>query len=64
MEPGIFHWTTGFMYARSSVFASHVRTPHFERYLDLPREVWIAQAGTAVSTRVRVEAWNSVNVIR
>ena len=33
-------------------------------YPDLPREVWIAQAGTAVSKRVRQDAPNSVNVIR
>ena len=50
------------------ILGGHIHLPFAapltERYPDLPREMWIAQAGTAVSTRVRHEAPNSVNVIR
>ena len=50
------------------VLGGHIHLPFAvplsERYPDLPRQVWIAQAGTAVSARVRYEAPNSVNVIR
>jgi hypothetical protein len=50
------------------ILGGHIHLPFAvplkERYPDLPRSVWIAQAGTAVSTRVRAEAPNSANVIR
>ena len=30
----------------------------------LPNRLWVVQAGTAVSSRVRLEAGNSVNLVR
>ena len=41
-----------------SVQALHLREPR------LPRPLWGVQAGTALSTRIRHEADNSVNLIR
>ena len=35
-----------------------------ERDASLPRPLWVGQAGTAVSSRVRHEAGNSVNILR
>ncbi|MGH7827667.1 MAG: metallophosphoesterase family protein [Candidatus Binatia bacterium] len=50
------------------VMGGHIHLPYVrplrERFQDLPRSVWIVQAGTAVSTRVRHDAPNSVNLIR
>jgi 3',5'-cyclic AMP phosphodiesterase CpdA len=50
------------------VLGGHIHLPYVrplrERFNDLPRGVWIVQAGTAVSTRVRHDAPNSVNLIR
>jgi 3',5'-cyclic AMP phosphodiesterase CpdA len=50
------------------VLGGHIHVPFAvplsQAYPGLPRELWIAQAGTAVSSRVRREAPNSVNVIR
>ena len=50
------------------VMGGHIHLPYAralsERYADLSRRVWVVQAGTAVSHRVRHEAPNSVNVIR
>lgn len=40
------------------VLAAHQRDP------SLPQPLWVVQAGTAVSSRVRHEAGNSVNVLR
>lgn len=40
------------------VLAAHQRNPA------LPQPLWVVQAGTAVSSRVRHEAGNSVNVLR
>lgn len=46
----------------------HIHLPYVrplnERFPDLPRAVWVVQAGTAVSTRIRGNVPNSVNVIR
>jgi 3',5'-cyclic AMP phosphodiesterase CpdA len=46
----------------------HIHLPYVrplnERFPDLPRAVWAVQAGTAVSTRIRDNVPNSVNVIR
>jgi len=44
------------------IYLSYVR-PLRERFNDLPRPVWVVQAGTAVSSRVRDGAPNFVNVI-
>ncbi len=50
------------------ILGGHIHLPFAarlsDRYGDLPRELWTAQAGTAVSSRVRHEAPNSVNLIR
>jgi len=37
--------------------------PLKHRYPDLPRAAWVAQAGTAVSSRIRSGIANSVNYI-
>ncbi|MGE5386587.1 MAG: metallophosphoesterase family protein [Betaproteobacteria bacterium] len=50
------------------VLGGHIHLPFVhslgERFAALPRPVWGVQAGTALSTRVRHEAGNSVNLIR
>lgn len=49
------------------VLGGHIHLPYVlpmsQRYPDLARELWCVQAGTSVSSRVRWEAPNSVNVI-
>jgi 3',5'-cyclic AMP phosphodiesterase CpdA len=49
------------------VLGGHIHLPYVlpmsQRYEGLSRELWCVQAGTAVSSRVREEAPNSVNVI-
>jgi len=50
------------------LMGGHIHLPYVrplsERFNDLPRNVWVVQAGTAVSTRVRYDAPNSLNLIR
>ena len=50
------------------VIGGHIHLPFVlplrERWPGLPRAMWAVQAGTAVSSRVRADAGNSVNVIR
>ena len=50
------------------ILGGHIHLPYVrplrERYVDLGRELWCVQAGTAVSSRIRAEAPNSVNLIR
>ena len=50
------------------VLGGHIHLPFVqplhEQWAGLPRPLWAVQAGTAVSTRVRAEAGNSVNLIR
>ncbi len=50
------------------ILGGHIHLPYVrplrERYAEIPREVWAVQAGTAVSTRIRSDAPNSINVIR
>jgi 3',5'-cyclic AMP phosphodiesterase CpdA len=50
------------------ILGGHIHLPYIrplrEFIQDLPRSVWIVQAGTAMSTRVRFDAPNSVNLIR
>lgn len=50
------------------IVGGHIHLPFVlalhERWPSLPRALWAVQAGTAVSNRVRVDARNSVNVIR
>ena len=50
------------------ILGGHIHLPYVrplrERFSDLPRPVWVVQAGTAVSSRVRDRIPNSVNLIR
>lgn len=50
------------------VLGGHIHLPYVAPLHDalpgLPRRLWIVQAGTAVSHRVRPEAGNSVNLVR
>ncbi|HVK55971.1 MAG TPA: metallophosphoesterase [Burkholderiales bacterium] len=50
------------------LLGGHIHLPYVrplkERLDDLSRDAWVAQAGTAVSSRLRSEAPNSVNLIR
>lgn len=50
------------------VLGGHIHLPYVlplhERFGRLARRIWCVQAGTAVSSRVRREAGNSVNVLR
>ncbi|MGQ0802212.1 MAG: metallophosphoesterase family protein [Pseudomarimonas sp.] len=50
------------------VMGGHIHLPFVrplsERYPNLSRRMWAVQAGTAVSSRIRADAPNSVNVIR
>ena len=50
------------------VMGGHIHLPYIrplaERFAALPRRIWIVQAGTAISHRVRHSAPNSVNVLR
>ena len=50
------------------LLGGHIHLPYVlplhEHYEDLPRAIWAVQAGTAVSSRIRHEANNSVNLIR
>ncbi|HET9694080.1 MAG TPA: metallophosphoesterase, partial [Steroidobacteraceae bacterium] len=50
------------------VMGGHIHWPYAcslrMAYSDLPRDAWVVQAGTAVSSRVRDGVPNSVNVVR
>ncbi len=50
------------------ILGGHIHLPYIvalhEQYADLKREAWAVQAGTCMSSRLRHEAGNSVNVIR
>jgi 3',5'-cyclic AMP phosphodiesterase CpdA len=50
------------------ILGGHIHLPYVlalhERFGDWPRRLWVVQAGTALSGRVRHEADNSVNVVR
>jgi len=72
-ECNILHGHREAVYAWASagadlILGGHIHLPYVrplrERFSDLPRPVWAVQAGTAVSSRVRHGAPNSVNVIR
>jgi 3',5'-cyclic AMP phosphodiesterase CpdA len=64
-ETAIRRWASA---GADLVLGGHIHLPYVlplhERCEDLPRRVWAVQAGTAVSSRVRYEAGNSVNSIR
>jgi 3',5'-cyclic AMP phosphodiesterase CpdA len=46
------------------VLGGHIHLPYVMQVQDVERPMWVVQAGTAVSRRVRPEAPNSVNLIR
>jgi 3',5'-cyclic AMP phosphodiesterase CpdA len=50
------------------ILGGHIHRPFtcalHERVADLPRRVWAVQAGTAVSSRIRHDSSNSINLIR
>jgi hypothetical protein len=50
------------------VLGGHIHLPYFrplrQRFPDLPRRAWVAQAGTAVSSRIRSGICNSVNYVQ
>jgi 3',5'-cyclic AMP phosphodiesterase CpdA len=50
------------------ILGGHIHRPFVcalhQRFADFPRRAWVVQAGTAVSSRIRHEAGNSVNLIR
>ncbi len=46
------------------VLGGHIHLPYTLAQPGLPRRLWVVQAGTAVSSRTRPEAPNSVNLVR
>jgi 3',5'-cyclic AMP phosphodiesterase CpdA len=46
------------------VLGGHIHLPYTLAVQGLPRRLWVLQAGTAVSSRTRPEAPNSVNILR
>ncbi len=46
------------------VMGGHIHLPYTLAMHGLPRRLWVVQAGTAVSTRTRPEATNSINLLR
>ena len=46
------------------IMVGHIRRPYVMALKHLARPMWAVQAGTAVSTRVRPGAPNSVNLLR
>ncbi|RPH45680.1 MAG: metallophosphoesterase [Burkholderiales bacterium] len=64
-EPALRRWAAA---GADIVLGGHIHLPYVvalhERLDGLARRMWAVQAGTAVSSRVRHEAGNSVNVLR
>ena len=46
------------------VLGGHIHLPYTLAQHGLARRLWVVQAGTAVSSRIRLEAPNSVNILR
>lgn len=50
------------------ILGGHIHRPYVsglhEQLADVPRRVWAVQAGTALSSRIRFDAGNSINLIR
>ncbi|MHB1244848.1 MAG: metallophosphoesterase family protein [Sulfuriferula sp.] len=61
----IRHWAQA---GADLILGGHIHLPYVlalhEQFAALPRKLWAIQAGTAVSSRVRHEVGNSVNLIR
>lgn len=64
-EAAVRRWATA---GADLILGGHIHLPYVrplrERYAEISREVWAVQAGTAVSTRIRADVPNSINVIR
>lgn len=64
-EAAIRRWSAA---GADAIIGGHIHLPYViplhAKRTDLPRRVWCVQAGTAVSSRIRHEANNSVNVFR
>jgi 3',5'-cyclic AMP phosphodiesterase CpdA len=64
-DAAIQHWA---MAGADLVLGGHIHLPFavplHQRIPSLPRPLWAIQAGTAVSSRVRHDAGNSINLIR
>ncbi|MGH8728515.1 MAG: metallophosphoesterase family protein [Burkholderiales bacterium] len=64
-EPAIREWARA---GADLLLGGHIHLPYVrslrEEFKNLERDVWIVQAGTAVSRRIRHEAPNSINFIR
>lgn len=72
-ETNVLHGSREAVYAWAGagvdlILGGHIHLPYVrplrERFVDLPRTVWAVQAGTAVSSRVRDGAPNSIHLIR
>ena len=72
-EPNVLHGHREAVWAWADagvdlLLGGHIHLPYIrcltERFPDLPRRVWVVQAGTAVSSRVRDGIPNSVNLLR
>ena len=66
---GYQHAVRAWAQAGADLFlGGHIHLPYVcplrQHLHDLPRRVWVVQAGTAVSTRIRWGAPNSINLIR
>lgn len=61
----VYEWASA---GADLLMGGHIHLPYVrplsERFGDLPGHVWVVQAGTAVSKRVRRDVPNSVNLIR
>ncbi|CAN5351645.1 metallophosphoesterase family protein [soil metagenome] len=64
-EPAIKSWAQA---GADLILGGHIHRPYtaalHERIAGLPRRLWAVQAGTALSSRIRHEVGNSVNLIR
>ncbi|PSJ16259.1 metallophosphoesterase family protein [Nitrosomonas supralitoralis] len=64
-KAAIYDWSNA---GADLILGGHIHLPFVlplhKYYDDLRRQVWVAQAGTAVSTRIRRGANNSVNLVR
>jgi 3',5'-cyclic AMP phosphodiesterase CpdA len=64
-ESAIHSWANA---GADLILGGHIHRPFVsalhEQLPDLPGRVWALQAGTALSTRIRFDAGNSVNIIR
>jgi 3',5'-cyclic AMP phosphodiesterase CpdA len=64
-DEAIYRWAEA---GADLILGGHIHRPFIcalhEKMHDFPRRTWAVQAGTALSTRIRFDAGNSVNLIR